>query len=164
MNLIRAILALGLVVALQTALGRFWPQGGRFIDLHLLPPIWYGIMATQRQAMVVGAASGLLQDTWMQAGVFGLNGFKKTLLGWALGGLGTRFDLNGAPGRFVAGFAMSTLDGGLDAFLRNLLDRAAGLEPIWVWLVRAAVTGLLTVGTFTIVERVGRSRWLGRWF
>ncbi len=163
MSALRAILALAVVLALQTALGHLWPAGARIVDLHLLPVVWYGIAGSQRQAMTVGCAAGLLQDAWFQAGLFGLNGFKKTLLGFALGGLGSRFDLNGGPGRFAAGFALAPLDTALELFLRNLLDRPFAVPAWWEWLAHAGATGLLAVWTFTIVNRMGRSRWFERW-
>ena len=158
MRLVRVILALTLALALQSALGLLWPEAYRFVDIMLVPVVWYGIVGSQRTGMLVGCAAGLMQDAWFQLGVFGLNGFKKTLLGWILGGLGARFDLNRQAGHLAFGILASLADSLLDLGLRRLLDlHQAPPRPVEV-LIRAAVTGLLVFGAFLLIERARRRR------
>jgi rod shape-determining protein MreD len=152
------MLALALALALQSALGLLWPDAHRYVDIMLVPVVWWGIVGSQRTGMLVGCAAGLLQDAWFQLGVFGLNGFKKTLLGWILGGLGSRFDLNRQAGRLAFGTLASLADSLLDMGLRRLLDlQQAPPRPVEV-LIKSVVTGLLVVGTFILMERVRRRR------
>jgi rod shape-determining protein MreD len=147
-------MALGLGLAVEIALGRWAPSARAYVDVMMVPIAWYGIARSQRTAMFAGCAAGLLQDAWFETGVFGLNGFVKTLLGWALGGLGGTFDLNQGAGRFVSGAVLAVAGRLLEAGLLKLMDRAAGpLDPVEI-LVRAAVGGLLVALVFAILNRV----------
>jgi len=157
---LKAVLALGLALSTQAALGLLWPEVHRFVDLMLLPVVWYGIAGSQRSGMLVGCAAGLLQDAWFQFGVFGLNGFKKTLLGWILGGLGSRFDLNRQGGRVVFGALASLADSLMGLGLRRLLDQQIAAPNPGEIAIKAAVTGLLVAGAFNVVERARRRRQL----
>jgi len=146
-----AVLAVGL--GLQTGLGRVWPEAPRYVDVMMVPVVWYAIAGSQRSGMLVGCAAGLVQDAWLQAGAFGISGFKKTIVGWVLGGLGSRFDLNSALSRFVFGAVASLGDSLLDLGLRQLLDQSsAPPRPVEI-AIKATVTGLLVLVAF------GMTRW-----
>lgn len=162
MSFLRALAALALALAGQTVLGHLWSGAHRFVDLMLLPVVWYGIAGSQRSGMFAGCAAGLLQDAWFQIGTFGLGGFKKTLLGWALGGIGSRFDINRQGGRFIAGSLFSLVDSLLDVGLRRLMDQGpSGSGPLDI-AIRVLVAGLLVATMFGIVERSKRRRGLRR--
>jgi len=75
----------------------------------------------------VGA--GLLEDAWFHAGIYGLHGFSKTLAGWALGGLGARFDLNHVWGRSLVGAALFLMDRLVEAGLLLF----AGFHTVIAW-------------------------------
>ncbi len=147
MSSLRGLFVLLICLGLQAGLGYLWPLSGNYVDLMLLPVCWYGITHSQRGAMLVGCAGGLLQDAWMHAGTLGLNGFKKTLIGWALGGIGSRFDLNQPLGRFVAGMAVSLADSLLDVGLRQLLDQRVIGPVLLTVAARALITGVLMAVT-----------------
>ena len=168
MTLLRGFVVLLLVTSLQAALGRLWPSAHAYIDLTLLPVIWYGIRSGQRSGMVVGCAAGLLQDAWFQAGVFGLNGFKKTLLGWALGSVNTRLDLGHTPGRFGAAVCVVLGDGLLNVVLARLLDQSMQPRGLGILLLQALLTGLLAALIGSMVDRseekgprMGAATWRG---
>ncbi len=154
MTLVRAILALALGLAVEIALGRWAPSAGAHVDVMMAAVAWYGIARSQRSAMLVGCAAGLLQDAWFETGVLGLNGFVKTLLGWALGGLGARFDLNQAAGRLAAGAILPIVGRVLSAGILRLLDRAPGPLHPGDLAIRAATGGLLVAVIFAILNRV----------
>ncbi len=155
------LLVVAAAVFLQAALGKLSGGFDRYIDLTLLPVVWYGIRGSQRSAMLVGCTVGLIHDTWFRIGVFGISGFKRTLLGWALGGVSSRFDLNRFAGRFVVGFALALADGILDAGLRRMLDLAQGAG--WFeMLTLAACTGGLAVIVFGLIDRFRGARDRGR--
>jgi cell shape-determining protein MreD len=152
-SLLWAVLALLAALALQAAAGQLWPAVHRFFDALLVPVTWYAIARSQRWALVVGCVAGLTQDAWFQVGAFGLNGFKKTLLGFGLGSFASRLDLNHAPGRIVAGAAMALGDGVLDVLLRRLVGLEPRLPSPAELLVKAGTTGLLLAVVGTIVEK-----------
>lgn len=160
MRLLKAMLVLALALSAQAGLGLLWPETHRFVDLMLLPVIWYGIAGSQRGGMLVGCAAGLLQDAWFQFGVFGLNGFKKTLLGWVLGGLGSRFDLNRQGGRMIFGALTSLADSLMDIGLRRLLDQQQAAPHAADIGIKALVTALLVACVFGVMERAQRRRQL----
>ena len=81
-----AVLGIGLSLAFELVLGRFAPGATRYVALMTLPLVAYALRSSQRSSMVVGCASGLLEDYWIEPRLFGLNGLVKTILGWALGG------------------------------------------------------------------------------
>ena len=109
--------------------------------------------------LLVGCVGGLLQDAWFQGGLFGVNGFCKTLLGWILGGLGARFDLNVLWGRAVAGATLPVAGPLLELGVRRLFNQVVLAPSPWELLVRAVVGGLLVPASFVIVEKVlGRDR------
>lgn len=154
MTLLRAVLVLALGLAVEIALGRWAPSARAYVDVMMVLVAWYGIARSQRSAMFVGCVAGLLQDAWFEGGVFGINGFVKTLLGWALGGIGGRFDLNQTAGRLVAGAVLAVLGRVLEAGVLRLLERAAGpLDPVDL-LIAAVSGGLLVAVVFAILNRV----------
>lgn len=153
-----ALVGIGLSLAFELALGRVAPGATRYVDLMMLPLATYALRTSQRSSMAVGCVSGLLQDYWMEPRLLGINGLVKTVLGWALGGVGSRFDLNNFWGRFAAGASVHLADEGLQAGLRRLFgETLAPVAPLTL-LIRAVAGGLLTAGILAIVSRVGASR------
>ncbi len=162
MSLLRALLALAAALALQTGLGRLWPDGGRIFELLLVPVVWYGVARSQRSAMIIGCAAGLLHDAWFQTAAFGLTGFKWSLIGWALGGLGSRFDLNRQGGRLLAGCCVALADSLLDLVLRALLDLRQTAPGPGELILRSVLTGLLVLASFSLLARARHRRELRR--
>ncbi len=161
MKALNFILAVAAALFLQTTLGNLSDSFARYVDLTLLPVVWYGIHGTQRSAMLVGFSVGLIHDAWFRLATFGITGFKRTFLGWALGGLGSRFDLNRFAGRFVVGFAFTFAEGILDNGLRRLMDLDQGRG--WTeLLIRAVSTGVLAPIVFGSIDRFRGRRERGR--
>lgn len=158
MRLLSAILAVALALALEAGLGRLWPSSGRWIDPMMLPVVWFAIGGSQRSGMLVGCAAGLLEDAWFRVGAFGLDGFKKTCVGYLLGGLGSRFDLNQPFGRATAGVAAVLIDSVVNFGLLSLLDQRPAAPPVLDLLVPAGLTGgsMLLIGG--VVDRFDRRR------
>jgi hypothetical protein len=161
MKVLNFLLGVAAAVVLQTALARLSGSFSRYVDLTLLPVVWYCLRGTQRSAMLAGCAVGLIHDAWLRLAVFGLTGFKRTLLGWLLAPLGARFDLNHSPGRFAVGVLLALGDGTLDNGLRRLMDLSQGAG--WLEIVgRALSTGLLAAVVFAGIDGFRRSRSRGR--
>jgi rod shape-determining protein MreD len=149
-----AVLSLFGCLLLQASLGRWLPEAQRYVDALSLPVAWYAIARSQRSAMFMGCAAGLVEDAWFQAGVYGVHGFAKTLSGWALGGIGSRFDLNHFWGRMLGGALLFVVDRLLEAALLLLLNLS--IVPLaWTELaLGAVVNGLLVAVVFSIVQKV----------
>ncbi len=158
MIVVWGLLGIGLSLALELVVGRFAPGATRYIALMSLSLVAYALRTSQRSSMLVGCASGLVQDYWLEPRLFGLNGLVKTLLGWALGGIGARFDLNNFWGRFAAGASVHLADEGLQTALRGLFGEAVAPTRIPPLAIRGVAGGLLTAGVLAIVGRLGTSR------
>lgn len=160
MSALRALLVLGVALVLQAGLGRLFPGSHRYVDVLLVPVALYGVSSSQRGAMFMGCAAGLLSDTWFHAGPFGLNGFKRTLLAWMIGAVSGRLDLNQPGGRLAVGGAVALGDDLLDFGLRTLFDADPRLPGLVGLLVKALSTALLVAATGSILDtrqRVPRS-------
>jgi len=155
---VHLIVVIALALAGQVALGALWPEAPRYVDLLFVPTAWYALAASQRAGMLVGCAAGLLQDAWFQTDVFGLNGFNKTALGWALGGLSARFDVRRQPARFAFGALAAIADGLLSFGLRRMLDQTAPGFAYGAVGVKALVTGGLVVLAFGFTRRLHEGR------
>lgn len=153
MSFVLALVALAGSLLFQASLGQGLPTAGRYVDAMLFPVVYYALARTQRSAMLVGCASGLLQDAWFQAGAFGVHGFSRTLLGWALGGLGARFDLNHFWGQLLGGATMFVGDRAIEIGLLLLLDQSVAPPTATELLLGAMVNGLLVPAVFTVVQR-----------
>jgi cell shape-determining protein MreD len=153
-----AILGIGLSLGFELGLGRFAPGVTQYVGLMTLPLAAYALRTSQRSAMMVGCASGLLEDYWIEPSLFGLNGLVKTILGWALGGIGARFDLNNFWGRCASGASLHLVDSGLQTALRRLFGEAVVPLTATSLGVRAVAGGLLTAGVLTMLSKFGRSR------
>jgi len=153
-----AVLGIGLALAFELALGRFAPAATHYVAVMTLPLTTYALRTSQRSSMVVGCASGLLQDFWVEPRLFGLNGLVKTILGWALGGIGARFDLNNFWGRFASGASVHLVDEGLQMMLRRMFGDAVVPVGLGALAIRGVAGGLLTAGVLSIVGKFGTSR------
>jgi rod shape-determining protein MreD len=148
-----AVLTVALWLAVQVIVGRVAPAGLTYADFMLIPVAWYGLRGRPQAAMLVGCAAGLLEDAWFQNGVLGFHGFKKTLLGWALGTLGARWDVNHRPGQLLAGALLSVLDHYLGWGLLHLLGRLADAPDWRVVMLRSVVMALLVSLVFVMFDR-----------
>jgi rod shape-determining protein MreD len=153
-----AVIGIGLSLALELALGRFAPGATRYVAVMTLPLAAYALRTSQRSSMAVGCASGLLEDYWLEPRLFGLNGLVKTFLGWALGGIGARFDLNSFWGRFAAGASVHVVDEGLQTALRRLFGDAVAPVGAATLAIRALTGGLLTALVLFMLGKFGTSR------
>jgi hypothetical protein len=152
MSLLRAMFALAAALGLQVALARVWPDANRFLSLLLVLVAVYGISGSQRSAMFVGCFAGLFHDVWLQAGAFGITGFKWTLLGWVLGSVAARLDLDNGPARFVAGASLVLGDGLLNIALARLLDQPLQSRGLGLLLAQTLILGLLSALAGSIVD------------
>ena len=152
MSVLRALAVVVGALIVQVVIGKVWPGGHRFLDVLIVPVIWYGVAGTQRAAMLVGCLAGLVHDAWFEL-PFGVYGFKWTLIGWVLAGISRRLDLNHPGGRFFAGAAAWLVDSLLDPGLRRLVDLESLVRHPTEIVAQSVLTGLLAVLAGSIVER-----------
>ena len=153
-----AILGIALSLIAELSLGRFAPGLTRYVAIMALPLTVYALRTSQRSSMLVGCASGLLEDYWIEPRLFGLNGLVKTILGWALGGIGARFDLSTFWGSMASGASVHILDEVLQTALRALFaETVMPIDPTSL-AFRAVSGGLLTAAVLAILSKFGTRR------
>ena len=152
--------ALGIALSLiaELALGRFAPGLTSYVAIMALPLTAYALRTSQRSSMMTGCASGLLEDYWIEPHLFGLNGLVKTLLGWALGGIGARFDLSTFWGSVASGASVHVLDEVFQAGLRRLFGETVMPMGAAALGLRALSGGLLTAAVLAILSKFGTRR------
>jgi cell shape-determining protein MreD len=153
-----ALLGIGMSLVFELGLGRFAPGFTHYVAPMTLPLAAYALRTSQRSSMMVGCASGLLEDYWIEPRLFGINGLVKTILGLALGGIGARFDLNNVWGRFASGASVHLVDEGLQWALRRLFGEATAPVGAANLGIRAVAGGLLTAVALAVVGKLGTGR------
>jgi len=108
-NLLRALAGLAIVCLAQMLIGQHFPGLAKRCDLFSVYVVYIALTRPARPAMLIGGGAGLLQDA-LTGIVLGLNGFKKTLLGFLVGTLGSLFMLNQPVPRFSILFAAAIFD------------------------------------------------------
>jgi rod shape-determining protein MreD len=154
MTVVGAILFVAACLGLQVLVTTLLPGAGGYVDFMIVPVAWFGIRRSQKEAMLTGCLAGLSYDAWFRVAVFGISGFEKTFLGWFLGALATRFDLNSTVSRFVTGFLFSVAQNLLTIGLFRLMDQVTVPPGLMHWLVEGSVSGLLVLIGFTLVNRI----------
>lgn len=109
MKIVRGLLALGTAALAQVLLSRYVPALASYCDLYTIMVVYYGLTCPPSAAMVMGTGAGLVEDSLMHS-ILGMNGFKKTLIGYLVGSIGSLFMLNQAIPRFGILFAATVLD------------------------------------------------------
>ena len=109
MRIARGILALAVACLTQVLLSRYLPPVARRCDLFTVLVVYFGITWRPAAAMAMGTGAGLVEDSLLGA-LLGLNGFKKTLIAYLVGSVGSLFMLNQAIPRFGILFAATLVD------------------------------------------------------
>jgi rod shape-determining protein MreD len=95
-----AAVAAAIVAALALQTSPFLGRQGAGIDLVLVVVVWAALQFGPASGLLTGAAAGLAQDV-LSAGIIGVGGFSKTLVGFGAGVLGSQFIVANALPRFV---------------------------------------------------------------
>ncbi len=93
-------------LVLQTTLSGLLPETAT-LDLVLVVVVYLALTSGPTTGIVVGSAAGLVQDA-LSSGVMGIGALAKTLVGFAVGRLGTQFIVTASLPRFVV-FAGATV-------------------------------------------------------
>lgn len=121
-SLARGIGALVAVALCQLLLVRYLPALGRSVDLYTVLVIYYAVTRRRLGVMVMGTAAGLTEDLLTHT-FLGMNAFKKTLVGYLIGTLGSFFMLNQTLPRFGVLVAATFLEAVTEAGLILVLGQ-----------------------------------------
>ena len=153
MKLARGVLVIVAVCLAQVLLAQYLPQVAKRCDLFIILVVYYGLTRPPAGAMVMGAGAGLVQDA-LVGPILGLNGFKKTLIGYLVGTLGSIFMLNQAIPRFGILFAATVIDQAAELGLSMVMGQSVALPGIWDLVQRGLGNGVLGLLTFWITARI----------
>jgi rod shape-determining protein MreD len=98
-SFLRGIAGLAAAAGCQFLLVRYLPALGRSVDLYTVLVMFYAVTRRRIGVMMMGTAAGLTEDLFAHA-FLGMNAFKKTLVGYLMGTLGTFFMLSQPLPRF----------------------------------------------------------------
>jgi len=88
----RIVVALTLAAGAQVLLATVAPGAAGVLDFFLLLTVSCAVTTNQMTGMLVGTVAGLIQDALL-ATLVGPSAFAKTLIGYLVGRLGMRFEL-----------------------------------------------------------------------
>ena len=118
----RAIVGLLAVAGCQFLLGRYVPAVGRSVDLFTVLVMFYAVTRRRMGVMMMGTAAGLVEDLLAHT-FLGMNAFKKTLVGYMMGTLGSFFVLSQPLPRFGVLVAATLLEALTEAGLLLVLGQ-----------------------------------------
>ena len=118
----RGILALVLASGGQILLSRYLPWLGKMIDLYTVLVLYYAVSRRRVAVMFMGTTAGLVEDLLTHT-VMGMNAFKKTLVGYLMGALGSFFMLSQPLPRFGILFLATLLEALTEAGLVLVLGQ-----------------------------------------
>ena len=153
MKVFRAALALGAVCLVQILLAHYLPAVAERCDLFTVLVVYYGLTRPPRAAMVMGAGAGLVQDA-LVGSILGLNGFKKTLIGYLVGAIGSLFMLNQAIPRFGILFAATIVDPIAEWGLMLVMGQIFVFPGLWDLAQRGLGNGVIGLLVFWIAARL----------
>jgi rod shape-determining protein MreD len=153
-KLMRGLMALGAACLVQILLSRYLPSLGHRCDLFSILVVYYGLTRHQTAAMIMGSCAGLVQDSLVGSLLLGMNGFKKTLVGYLVGSFGSLFMLNQAIPRFGILFGATFLDPLTELIVSTALGRSFAF-PAPSDLVQLALgNGIVGLLVFWIAARI----------
>jgi len=149
----RGLMALGTACLAQILLSRYLPSLGHRCDLFSILVVYYGLTRHQTPAMLMGSGAGLVQDS-LVGSLLGLNGFKKTLIGYLVGSVGSLFMLNQAIPRFGILFGATFLDPLTELMISLALGRSFVFPALSDLVQLALGNGLVGLLIFWIAARI----------
>jgi len=153
MKIARGLFALGASCLAFILLRRYLPSLGTRCDPFTILVVYYGLTRHQAAAMAMGTGAGLIQDSLMGT-LLGMNGFKKTLIGYLVGTFGSLFMLNQTIPRFGILFAAAFIDPLAEFVLSLALGRGFVFPRPLEMLQMGFGNGLVGLLVFWIASRI----------
>jgi rod shape-determining protein MreD len=152
-KLARGLAALATAAIAQALLSRYAGGVARYCDLFTIIVVYYGLTCPPTTAMLMGTGAGLMEDSLLGS-VLGMNGFKKTLIGYLVGTFGSLFMLNQTIPRFGILFAATILDPLTELGLSMAMGRSFPF-PDWLELLQRGLgNGVLGLLFFWVAARL----------
>jgi len=152
-SLWRGGLALILASAGQFLLTKYLPGLGESVDLFTILVVYYAVTRRQMSVMLIGTSAGLIEDVFTHA-ILGVNAFKKTLVGYLMGTLGSVFMLNQPLPRLGILFAATLLEAFTEVGLYLILGQHAVLPSAGALIRQGIGNGIWGALIFWIVAKM----------
>ncbi|HKT78601.1 MAG TPA: rod shape-determining protein MreD [Vicinamibacterales bacterium] len=153
MKALGVIAATLLALALQTTLARFMTRGVFAVDFVLVVVVYMGLSGGAVTGLLTGTFAGLIQDALTPgAGIIGIGGLAKTIVGFLAGVIGTQFIVAQSFPRFVVFFAGTLLNSAVVIGLYAVLGLRSFSVPYPTILGQAVGNAVLGVVAFQIIE------------
>ena len=125
-------IALTIVVALllQMLLPKYRPAFFRYIDLPLLVTVYFALQRAPMLGMLVGVVSGIGFDV-IGAGILGVRGFSKTLIGYLVAMTSVKFSLENPFARLAVVAVASAADTVIFIGLNLMLEKPLSGVNTW---------------------------------
>ncbi len=144
MKIFRFILALIFALCIDMLFNRIFAFRFSFFDPFLIIVVYYGTVSKPVGSMLIGLTSGLVQDAWKDV-IFGMNAFRKTLIGYLIALLAAVFDLSSFFSRLLTLLGATVLDSLLEVGL--LLLRGKGFDPLFFSTLGIKLIGNAIIGS-----------------
>ncbi len=153
MVIFKFILALIFALFIHILFDRIFHFKYAFFDPFLIIVVYYGTISKPVSSMLIGLTAGLAQDTWNDM-IFGVNAFRKTLIGYLIAILGTIFDLSSFFSRLLILVSATVLDSFIEAGLALL--QGTGFDSSLFYALGIKLIGNTIIGStiFFIMGRV----------
>ena len=153
MKALGVIAATLLALALQTTLARFMTRGVFAVDFVLVVVVYMGLSGGAVTGLLTGTFAGLIQDALTPgAGIIGIGGLAKTVVGYVTGIVGTQFIVARPIPRFVVFVVATAVHAALFMGTYELLGVRRFGFPYGGVLSQGAVNGLVGVVAFQAIE------------
>jgi rod shape-determining protein MreD len=149
MRILSIILLLFIVNAIQGVLGTYLISSIFIVDLTLIAVVFLSIQYRETGGTVIGFFFGLFQDGF-SGGMFGMNAFSKTLVGFVVGRTARRLVLESSITHFLIIFTANLIEGVIAFLLVNIFEIAPEFRLSVNLLPSAFLNGILGVVIFRL--------------
>jgi len=138
-------------LALQTAISGLLAGGAIGVNLVLVAVVYLALAYGAVTGVLAGTIGGLAQDA-LAGGIVGIGGLSKTLVGFAVGVLGSQFNLSTTLPRMVMFVAATFVHELVFEGLHAMIGGRHFVLHYSATLVQALANGLIGVLAFLVVE------------
>lgn len=146
-----AFAAIFVALAAQTTLAGYMFRSNTPIDLVLIVVVYVAIKSGPVTGLLAGTVAGLIQDA-LDAGILGIGGLAKTVVGFLSGVLGTQFIVTAPLPRFLLLLLATALHAAIFMGLYSLLDLRQFPAPYPSLVGQAFGNAFVGVIAFQVIE------------
>lgn len=150
MKLVATLAALVVALALQTTLTTYVRETAA-LDFVLIVVVYLSLTSGPVTGVVAGSVAGLIQDA-LSSGVMGIGALAKTLVGYAVGRIGTQFIVTAPLPRFVVFLGATVLHAVVFLGLEMLLGLREFSTPYAAVAGQAVGNAVVGVVGFQVLE------------